>query len=94
MSSLGTFTPMGYSSALRMFEHLAASTWGWLADARRLGLGFSEDTISDLAMLEIARNGLSGVGVRRVSKQAERAVGFDWLWVVSRPGRVPTIYVV
>lgn len=94
MSSLGTSTPMGNSYALSLFEHLAASTWDWLADARRLGLGFSEDTISDLAMLEIARNGRSGVGVRRVSKQDERIVGFDWLWVVSRPGRVPTMYVV
>ena len=94
MSSLGASAPMGNSSALRLFEHLAASTWDWLADARRLGLGFSEDTISDLAMLEIARNGSRDVGVKRVSKQDERIVGFDWLWVMSRPRRIPTIFVV
>ena len=94
MSTFGTPGPIGTGAALRLFEHLAASTWGWLADARRLGLGFSEDTVSDLAMLEIARGGWSGVDVRRVSKRSERLVGFDWLWVVSRPGRLPTIYVV
>ena len=86
--------PIGNAAALTLFEHLAESTWGWLADARRLGLGFSEDTVSDLAMLEIARDGSSGVDVRRVSKKSERLVGFDWLWVVSRPGRRPTIYVI
>ena len=94
MSTFRTPGPIGNAAALRLFEHLAASTWGWLADARRLGLGFSEDTVSDLAMLEIARDGSSGVDVRRVSKKSERLVGFDWLWVVSRPGRLPTIYVV
>ena len=94
MITYQTAGPMGNTTALGLFEQLAELTWGWLADARRLGLGFSEDTISDLAMLEIARSGLSGVEVRRVSKQDERLVGFDWLWVVSRPGRLPTIYVV
>ncbi len=81
-------------SALGLFEHLAESTWGWLHDARKLGLGFSEDTISDLAMLEIRRSGLSGIDVQRVSKRKERLVGFDWLWVISRPGHQPTICVV
>ena len=84
----------GDVAAHGLFEHLAALAWGWLADARRLELGFSEDTISDLAMLEIARSGLRHVGVRRVTKQVEGLVGFDWLWIVSRPGLGPTIYVV
>ena len=86
--------PFDDAAALRLFGHLADSTWGWLADARRLGLGFSEDTISDLAMLEIGRSGLNAVDVKRVSKRKERLVGFDWLWVISRPGRLRTIYVV
>ena len=69
-------------------------TWTCLGDARRLNLGFSEDTISDLNMLEIARSGLSGVKVKRVTKQKERIVGFDWMWLVHRPGMLPRIYVV
>ena len=67
---------------------------GMAADARRLGLGFSEDTISDLAMLEIGRSGTNKIGVKRVSKRKERIVGFDWLWVILRSGRFPTFYVV
>ncbi len=69
-------------------------TWGWLRDARRLRLGFSEDTASDLAMLEIARTVLNEVGVFRVSKFDERIVGFDWLWVIFRRRITPTFYVV
>ena len=85
---------LGNVAALRLFEHLAQSTWGWLDDARRLNLGFSEDTISDLTQLEIARSATNGVVVRRVTKRDERLVGFDWLWVISRPGRSPAIYVI
>ena len=94
MSTSQPNRPLDNVVALSLFEHLAESAWDWLGDARRLGLGFSEDTISDLTMLEIARSGLSGVDVRRVSKRQERELGFDWLWVISRPGVLPVIYVV
>ncbi len=80
--------------AQRLFEHLASSTWRWLEDARRLSLGFSEDTISDLTMLEIGRAGLDGVSIERVSKRREHFFGFDWLWLISGPGVPPTAYVV
>ena len=79
---------------LTMFESLADLTWGWLRDARRLGLGFSEATTSDLAMLELGRTVPNEVGVFRVSKLIERIVGFDWLWVISRLGMTATLYVV
>ena len=94
MSTSQPIGPLGNDAVVRLFEHLAESAWGWLGDARRLGLGFSEDTISDLTMLEIARRGLSGVDVIRVSKRRERDFGFDWLWVISRPGALAAIYVV
>ena len=63
------------ADALEVFESLAILTWGWLRDARRLELGFTEDTVSDLAMLEIARTVPNEVGVFRVSKLDERKVG-------------------
>ncbi len=94
MSTIQTHRPYKNSDALRLFESLANLTWGWLRDARRLSLGFSEDTISDLAMLEIARTVPKEVGVFRVSKRDERLVGFDWLWVISIPGMPPMLYVV
>ncbi len=73
------------TETLELFESLAELVWGWLADARRLGLGFSEDTISDLTALKIARHQSIQVKVKRVSKQRERHGGFDWMWVIRRP---------
>ena len=94
---MSTFHTPGLSrntDALRLYESLAELTWGWLRDSRRLGLGFSEDTVSDLAMLEIGHTVPNEVGVFRVSKLDERLVGFDWLWVISRTGMTPRFYVV
>ena len=82
------------SDAFKLFESLADLTWGWLRDARRLRLGFSEDTASDLAMLEIVRTVPNQVGVFRVSKPDERIVGFDWLLVMFRSTMIPAVYVV
>lgn len=88
--------PVGANSiqALNLLERLAASAWDWLGDARRLRLGFSEDTISDLTSLEIARRASPEIAVKRVSKYRERFVGFDWLWIVNRNGGRPAIYVI
>ena len=82
------------TETLELFESLADLVWGWLADARRLGLGFSEDTISDLTALKIARQQSIQVKVKRVSKQRERHGGFDWMWVIRRPGASYEVYVV
>ena len=94
MSTIQTHGPYRNTDALKLFESLADLTWGYLRDARRLKLGFSEDTISDLAMLEIGRTVPNEVGVFRVSKLDERIVGFDWLWVLFRSGMAPAVYVV
>ena len=94
MNTISSLGPNRNTDVLKLFESLADLTWGWLRDARRLGLGFSEDTISDLAMLEIGRTVPNEVGVFRVSKLDERLVGFDWLWVIFRRGMTPAFYVV
>lgn len=80
--------------AVSLFESLASSAWHWLGDARQLRLGFSEDTISDLTSLEIARRSSNEAAVRRVSKYKERFVGFDWLWIIRRSGGGHALYVV
>ena len=84
----------GNTSVLDLFEHLAASTWDWLHYARRLRLGFSEDTISDLTALKIARSNSGRVEVKRVTKRQEGIVGFDWMWLVHGPNIPLTGYVV
>lgn len=94
MSTLRPRGPIDGARAIRLFESLAESAWGWLGHARRLQLGFSEDTISDLTALEVARRASGEVGIGRVSKRKERFVGFDWLWVISRPSGRHAIYAV
>ena len=94
MSRLRPIRAIGSSRALGLFESLAQSAWVWLGQARRLRLGFSEDTISDLTALEIAKIASDEVGVGRVSKFKERFVGFDWMWIINRPSGQHAIYVV
>ena len=94
MSRLRPQRAIGSIRALGLFETLAESAWDWLDHARKLRLGFSEDTISDLTALEIARRASTEVGVGRVSKRKERFVGFDWMWIINRPGGRHAIYVV
>ena len=94
MSRLRPQRSIGNNRALALFESLAASTWDWLGHARSLRLGFSEDTVSDLTALEIARPAPSEVGIGRVSKIKERFVGFDWLWIINRPRGRHAIYVI
>ena len=88
--------PVGANSiqALNLLETLASSAWDWLGAARRLRLGFSEDTISDLTSLEIARRASPEIAAKRVSKYKERFVGFDWLWIVNRSRGRHAIYVI
>ena len=94
MSNMQSSGMYGSAGALRLFESLADTVWDWLGDARRLGLGFSEDTISDLTALEIARYPSNLVEVKRVSKRRERFAGFDWMWVIRRPAMSYGVYVV
>ena len=94
MTMIRPRTAIGSTRALALFESLAKSAWDLLGHARRLRLGFSEDTISDLTELEIARLAPTEVGVGRVSKRKEKFVGFDWLWLIKRPRGRLAIYVV
>ena len=93
MNTFQTHVSFRNTDALSLYESLAELTWGRLRDSRRLGLGFSENTVSDLAMVKIARTVPNEVGVFGVSKLDERLVNFDWLWVVSRSDIAPRFYV-
>ena len=94
MSSIQSWNTLSNAGALKLFESLAEAAWDWLDYARRLSLGFSEDTITDLTALQIARSRSNGISVQTVSKRKERRVGFDWLWVIRRPALPPHAYVV
>ena len=86
--------PLRGSGIIQLFDSLAESSWDRLGYARRLQIGLSEDTISDLNALEIARHYPREITVKRVSRQLEGFVGFDWAWVFHRPNMLPVVYVV
>lgn len=94
MSINQSTTNLGSVNALSVFETLACSVWSWLGNARRLRLGFSEDTVSDLTELEIARLLSRSVDVRRVTRREERITGFDWMWIFHQAGSIQAAYVV
>ncbi|MDE2823117.1 MAG: hypothetical protein OXK79_06390, partial [Chloroflexota bacterium] len=85
---------LGNLEVLELFESLARCVWEWLRDARRLRVGLSEETITDLTSLEILRRPSAQVRVGRVSKREEKDVGFDWLWVFWRGDRIKHVLVV
>ena len=81
-------------SPLELFELLARTTWDWLGYARDLGLGVSEDSITDITSLKIAHTQSKDIHVTKVSKRKEQFVGFDWMWVIRRPGQSLAVYAV
>ena len=94
MTTSRSSTTLNRGRMRRLFESLAKSSWDWLGHARSLGMGLSEDTISDLTALEIARFFPTKIEVTRVSKQNEHWVGFDWAWIFHRRKMRPKVYVV
>ena len=70
-------------ATVQLFEALAEMTWDWLGHARQLRFGISEDSITDITELEIARASLPEVKLTRVTRQDERFYGFDWLWFIG-----------
>lgn len=70
-------------ATVQLFESLAEMTWDWLGHASQLRLMISEDSITDITELEIARARLPEVKLTRVTRREERFYGFDWLWLVG-----------
>ena len=68
---------------LSLFEDLARSTWAWLGQARQLKLTFSEETVTDIAALQIAGAGLRQIKVFKPTKQKEKEFGIDWMWFIG-----------
>ena len=84
---------VGTPATVQLFEALAEMTWDWLGHARQLRLGISEDSITDITQLEIARANLPELKLTRVTRQDERVYGFDWLWFVgsNAQGYIPYV---
>lgn len=68
--------------AAELFDTLAGRTWDYVTDSHSLRLSISEETITDMNLLEIRRANLSNVGIAKFPKHREALVGADWdLWI-------------
>ena len=81
-SSLGMSSP---NVALTLFEHIARTTWEWLGQARKLNLSFSEETVTDIAALQIAGAASNQVRISKATRQQEKLYGIDWMWFIGNP---------
>lgn len=90
-SSLGT-PPT--DPILSLFEELATTTWDWLGLARQLGLTFSEETVTDIAALQIADGALDKIKVAKTTKKQEKRCGIDWMWFIGNQRQKYTRYAV
>jgi hypothetical protein len=69
--------------AIRLFETLAEQTWDRIRDAHELDVSQGEETITDLNLLEIKRNGISTIRVVKLSIDEEAIKGIDWEWWIG-----------
>lgn len=69
--------------AVDVFEKLASSTWQniYLGEAYRISQG--EETITDLNLLELARENCPEVQVIKTPKDKEKDQGTDWEWWIG-----------
>ena len=80
--SLGTAPT---NTPLTLFESIARTTWQWLGEARDRKLSFSEETITDIAALQIAGGASGQVKVAKASRLEEKRYGIDWMWFIGNP---------
>lgn len=88
--SAGSIAPRGTSlsqgggqSVRDLFEVLAAATWERLELSETLKCSQSEETITDLNLMEMVRAGLPALRVYKATRQEESVRGFDWEWWIG-----------
>ncbi len=62
-----------------LFEWTAWKTWRDLYDSQRLGLSISEESITDMLLLEMLRR-TKRIACKKFTRAGERKSGADWQW--------------
>lgn len=71
-----------FKDAVELLDFLAVRTWDMLTDGHDLQISISEETITDINLLEIRRSNLRNVAVVKFPKLVEAKSGADWdLWI-------------
>jgi len=74
------------SAAATTLERLAEETWDRLDLSCRCGCAQSEETITDINLLELVRCRTRGLRVYKARGKDEPTKGFDWEWYVGANG--------
>lgn len=77
-----------------LFECIARTTWEWLREARQRKLSFSEETITDIAALQIATAASTQVRIAKATRQEEHQHGIDWMWFIGNSSQGYSQYAV
>lgn len=84
LGAVGHAPPVpGLEAAAQLFERLAVDTWERLQAANSTGIAQSEETITDINLLEMARARLPRLRVYKATRAEESATGFDWEWWIG-----------
>ena len=62
-----------------LFACAACKTWSDLRDSQSLDINISEDSITDMLLLEMLRR-TNQIACKRYTRRQERKLGADWLW--------------
>ncbi|RCX15622.1 hypothetical protein DFP94_11470 [Fontibacillus phaseoli] len=72
-----------YKTTIDLFEKLAIDTWERLKYGEELNCSQSEETITDINLLEIKRANLHDILVSKSDKYEEGITGIDWEWWIG-----------
>ena len=79
-SSIGIYPN---ASVLTLFESIARDTWEWLGQARQHQVSFSEETVTDIAALQIVAAANNHIKMTKTTKRQEKQSGIDWMWFIG-----------
>jgi len=61
-------------------REIAVDTWHLMSNGYNSGLSISEETITEIILLELKLRHPKNVFIKQVSKRKEGKIGADWLW--------------
>ncbi|OOR62248.1 hypothetical protein BLX04_15000 [Bacillus mycoides] len=71
------------NNTIQLFEKLAEDTWERIEYGENLNCRQSEETITDINLLDIMRAELKNVVVSKANKGNEKFTGLDWEWWIG-----------
>ncbi len=66
-----------------ILKNMAFSTWNRLRAAKELGIAPTEETITDVNLLDIKSQGSSEIALWKCPRKEETRIGIDWEWFIG-----------